>query len=148
MMTITYPSSTELGKEYSITPVPTSETDAILIKPVGVDSASAADIGGNTQGTLFIKFTKGSLDKITIRTYGSHKNNPTATDWYQEVIEKDDTTTLGLVTLGKQYIEIAADATIAYHFPVGAFRSYKITIQGTGTATGSALTLNCSLKVN
>ena len=148
MMIVTYPSSTELGKEYSITPVPTAETDAILIKPVGVDSASAADIGGNTQGTLFINFTKGSLDKITIRTYGSYKNNPSAGDWHQEVIEKDDTTTLGLVTLGVQYIEISATAKIAYHFPVGAFRSYKITIQGTGTATGSVLVLNCSLKVN
>ena len=148
MQTITYPSSTELGKEYSVTPVPTAETDAILIKPVGVDSASAADIGGNTQGTLFIDFTVGSLSKITIRTYGSFKNNPEAADWHQEVIEKDDTTTLGLVTLGVQYIEISANAKIAYHFPIGAFKSYKITIEGSGTATNSVLKLNVSLKVN
>ena len=148
MITITYPSSTELGKEYSITPVPTAETDAILIKPVGVDSASVADIGGNTQGTLFIDFTIGSLDKVIIRTYGSYKNNPGADDWHQEVIEKDDATTLGLVTLGVQYIELSADAKIAYHFPIGAFKSFKITIEGSGTATNSVLVLNCSLKVN
>jgi len=148
MTIITYPSATELGTEYTVTPVPTDETDAIIIKPASVDSSSVADVGGNTQGTLFINFTKGSLTKVTIKTYGSYKNNPGASDWYQEVIEKDDATTLGKVTLGKQYIELDASTKIAYHFPLGAFKSFKVTVQGTGTASNSSLTLNAALKVN
>jgi len=149
MQVISYPSSVELGTTYTVTPVPTAaETDAIIIKPRSSDSTSVADIGGNTQGTLYIDFTKGSLTSLTIKTYGSLKNDPGAGDWYIETIEKDDDTTLGKITLGEQYITLTATGKLAWHFPIGAFRSYKITIQGVGTATNSALTLDCSLKVN
>lgn len=147
--TITYPSSPELAQEYSASPVPLTETDAIIIKGVDSEFASVADIGGNTQGTLYINFVKGNLTKVVIRTYGSYLKNPTDDDWYQEVIEKDDPTTLGLVTLGEQYIELSANAKIAYHFPIGAFKAYKITVQGYGTSnTNSSITLNCALRVN
>ena len=146
---ITYPSCTELAKEYTVTPLPTvAETDAILIKSVPIDSTSAAEISGNSQGTLFIKFTLGSLTNVIIRMWGSYKADPSATDWYEETIEKDDTTTLGLMSLGGQEITLTANCAFAYHFPIGAFQAYKITVQGTGTATNSAITLNCALRVN
>lgn len=148
LYTITYPSSTELSKEYTASPVPTVETDAILIKSVPIDSASSATISGNSQGTLFIDFTKGSLTNVVIRMYGSYKANPGDNDWYEETIEKDDPTTLGLVSLGGQEIVLTNNCKFTYHFPIGAFQAYKITVSGTGNATGSKITLNCALRVN
>lgn len=142
---VRYISSVELGAQYTAAPVPTSETDAITIKNPHIDSASVADIATNTQATLLIKFTIGSLTNVKIRVYGSHLENPTATDWYQEVIETDAS---GVATLDKQVITLAASTTIAYHKLVGAYKAYKVTVEGTGTATNSTLTLNLALRVN
>jgi len=149
LYTITYPSSIEQAKEYSASPVPLTETDAVIIKPVAQDPLSVATIGGNSQGTLFIDFTKGSLTNVVIRMYGSYLPNPTDDDWYEETIEKDDATTLGLVSLGGQEITLTSNCKYTYHFPIGAFQAYKITVQGTGTSnTGSTLKLNVALRVN
>jgi len=149
LYTITYPSSIEQAKEYDGNPVPLTETDAVVIKPVSQDPTSAATIGGNSQGTLFINFQKGSLTNVVIRMYGSYLPNPTDNDWYEETIEKDDTTTLGLVTLGGQQITLTNDCKYTYHFPIGAFQAYKITVQGTGSSnTGSSLKLNVALRIN
>lgn len=140
-----YISSVELGAQYSAAPVPTSETDAIVIKNPHIDTSSVADIASNTQATLFIKFTKGSLTNVKIRVYGSHLENPSSSDWYQETIETDAS---GVATLDPQVITITSDAVIAYHKLVGAYKAYKVTVEGTGNATGSSLTLNLALRVN
>jgi hypothetical protein len=149
LYTITYPSSIEKAKEYNGSPVPLTETDAVIIKPVAQDPTSAATIGGNSQGTLFIDFTKGNLANVVIRMYGSYLPDPTKNDWYEETIEKDDATNLGLVSLGGQEITLTSNCKYTYHFPIGAFQAYKITVQGTGASnTGSSLKLNVALRIN
>jgi len=125
--------------------VPTSETDAIVIKDIDVDSGSIASIGGNTQGTLFIDFTKGSLTNVVIKFYGSYKGDPGSSDWFPETEESSSS---GTLTLNNINITMTASGTKMWHFPIGACRAYKITVQGTGTATGSSLKLYLGLRSN
>lgn len=148
MMIVTFPSSTEVPTGYSASPVPTSETDAIVVKSPEVDTSSVASIGGNTQGTLYIKFTKGNLTKAQIRIYGSYVANPGANDWYQESFENPDTTNIGTSNLYPFIIELTADTQISYHIPLGAYKAFKVTIKGVGTATGSSIVLNLGLRTN
>lgn len=143
--TIQFSSSISLPTQYGSVIVPTSETDAIIIKGLDVDSASVAEVGANTQGTLYIDFTKGSLTNVAIKFYGSYVANPAATDWYQEVVETDST---GVATLDPFSIVLTATAKIAFHVPIGAYRTFKITVTGTGTATNSLLKLNFGLRNN
>lgn len=137
--------STNETKTYSVTPVPTSETDAIVLKDSDVDATSVISVGGNTQGTLFIKFTKGSLTNCVIKMYGSYLGNPTATDWYQE---SEESSSSGEITLNPLSIKLTADTVKTWHFPIGANRSYRITVTGTGTATSSSLDLTVGLRNN
>lgn len=152
MDTIIFSSSTELGIEYNPMTgevpnvVPLEEVDAIIVKPLNVDSASVAEIGGNTQGTLYIDFIIGALTGVNIRFYGSRVGNPVAADWRQEVVETD---TAGVATLDPFSIRLTASTRIAYHFPVGAYQAFKVTIEGTGVGNaGSAIKLNLGLRNN
>lgn len=126
--------------------VPTaSETDAITLLDVDADATSVASINSNTQATLFIDFTKGSLTNVIIKFYGSYLNNPTASDWFSETIESSSS---GTITLTSINITLTANAKQMWHFPIGACRSYKVTVQGTGTATSSSLKLYLGMRSN
>lgn len=144
METITYPSSVEVAT-YSVTTIPTSETVAITILEPDVLATSVISATANTQGTLFINLTIGSLTNCIIRLYGSYIENPTTSDWFQETIESDST---GTVTLYPAAITLTSSSQIMWHFPIGGLKAYKITVQGTGTATNSTLTLAAGLRVN
>lgn len=148
-ITVTYPSAPEKAAQYdSAGVVSNSETNAIVLQPLSADAAELAQPGGNTQGTLYIDFTKGSLTKVQIRLYGSYKTNPgaaTAADWFQETVETD---TAGVATLDLFVIELTATARIAYHFPIGAYSALKWTVQSVGTTTSSAIKLDCCLRTN
>jgi len=123
----------------------TSETTAITVLDTDALSTSVVSIGGNTQGTLYIDFTKGSLTNVIIKIYGSYLGNPTSSDWFQETQESDSN---GTATLYAYNITLTADAKLAWHFPLGAYRSLKITYTGTGTATSSALKLYLGARSN
>src|SRR3990167_5896305 len=140
IQTIKFTSSTELAPEYAPgTTVANTETDAIIVLALDVDPDSVAEAGGNTQATLYINSVKGSLTNTQIRIYCSYINNPTASDWYQEVVETD---TSGVATLDPLVLTFTADAKVAYHFPIGAYKALKVTVGSTGTITGSSITLN------
>ena len=145
---VKFPSTIELGTEYKVlaaTGIANTEADAIVIKDLDVDSTSVAGIGSNTQASLFIDFTKGSLTNAIIKIYGSYIGSPTASDWYQEVVETD---TSGVATLDAFSIVLTANAKIVYHFPIGAYRAFKVTVGSTGTKTNSAIKLNLALRNN
>jgi len=145
METIKFAEATDQAT-YTASPVPTTETDAIIAKEVSADSTSVISVGNNTQGTLYIDFTKGSLTNCTIRLYGSPYANPTSEQWF---IETEENSASGALTINP--ISIVLTDTIAkkmWHFPLGANRAYKITVQGTGTATGSSIKLVLSLRSN
>lgn len=126
--------------------VPTSaETDAIIIQSPDYLSTTTASVENNTQGTLYIDFTKGSLTNVIIKVYGSHTGTPTSSDWFAETVES---TSSGTATLYAFNITLTADAKVMYHIPLGANRAHKITVQGTGTATSSSLKLYYNLRSN
>lgn len=144
--TVKFPSATEVPIGYEASPVLLSEVDAIILKPLSADSSSIAEVGGNTQGTLYIDFIKGSLSKASIRIYGSYKANPGSGDWYQETIETDSA---GTATLDEFVIDLTSNKKISYHIPLGAYKSFKITVEGIGASnTGSSIKLNIGLRTN
>ena len=147
METIRYGSMDDLGTYTTgAGVVPLSETDAIIMKDIDVDATSVTSVGGNTQATLYIDFTKGSLTNVIIKFYGSYKGNPTASDWFTETDESDSS---GTLTLNPLNITITDTTALKmWHFPIGACRAYKITVTGTGTATSSSLKLYCGLRSN
>jgi hypothetical protein len=125
-----------------------SETAAIVLTDSDIDSASVVSVGGNTQATLFIDFVKDSLSNCTIKFYGAHKGNPTtgtATDWF---VETEESSSSGALTLNPVSIVMTASANTMWHFPIGACRAYKITVNSTGTAGSSALKLTLGLRSN
>ena len=148
MEIVKFPSSIELGIQYVVLAaagIENTEADAIVVKDLDVDGTTTAGIGSNTQASLFIDFTKGSLTNATIKIYGSYLGSPTASDWYQEVVETDST---GVATLDAFSIVLTANAKIVYHFPIGSYRAFKVTIASSGTKTNSAIKLNLGLRNN
>jgi len=132
-------------KVYTAGNVPASETDAIVIKDIDIDSTSVVSVGGNTQATLYIKFTKGTLTNCTIKLYGSYVGDPTAGDWYTETEEASSS---GVLTLNPISIVLTGDLEAMWHFPIGACRAYKVTVSNTGTVTTGALSLAVALRSN
>lgn len=145
---VRFDSSIDLPAQYAVgTPVgvANAETDAIVVEDLE-DTTVVASVAGNTQGTLYVAFTKSSLTNCTIKVYGSYLKAPTASDWYQEVVESDSS---GVATLNAFSIVLTADATVVYHFPIGSYRSLKVTVASTGTpVVGSAIKLNLGLRNN
>lgn len=146
MHTIRYGSTDDLASQYTVTLIPTAETDAILIIPPDKLPTSVAEVGGNTQGTLYIAYNQGSANQTIIRMYDAYKGLPaSAADWYQEVIESD---TAGVATLYPFTIVLTASANVAWQFPIGAMQAMKFTVQASGTVTNSVLTLTAALRSN
>ncbi len=139
---------------YTAGTIPASETSAILINDIetypgsSTNTAITGGVGGNTQATLYIDFVKDTLTNCTIKFYGSHKGDAvaaTATDWFSETEESSSS---GVLTLNPISIVLTASANDMWHFPIGACRSYKITVATTGTAGTSTLKLSLGLRSN
>lgn len=159
MQKVTFPAEPELAVPYVVaaaTGISNTETAAFTVLVPEVSGGGPAAVGANTQGTLYIKYVPASLSACKIRVYGSYKNLPTATDWYQETFETDSTSaptttatlSLFVIDLGTVDYSGATNSPIAWHFPLGAYKSLKVTVQSTGTITSSAITLNLGLRCN
>ena len=143
--TIRFGSADDL-KSYTLTPLANAETDTIVLKDIDVSAGSVVSVGGNTQGTLYINYSHGSLTACVIKVYGSYVGDPGSGDWYTETDEADSS---GVLTLNPLSIAIGnADFKGMWHFPIGAMRALKITTTTTGTVTSSAITLNLALRSN
>ena len=130
----------------TLTPIPTlAETDVIVLS--GIDrSANLVDPGSGTQATLYINYIEGALTNATIKVYGSYSDDPTAGEWFQETDAIGDA---GTITLHDLEITMAANTQCTWHFPIGALRSLRVTIQGTGESNvGSALDLTLAVRTN
>lgn len=126
--------------------VPTSETDAIILAEVEyATTPNCVDASDNTQATLYIDFTKGSLTNVLIKIYGSPVSSPAAADWYTETTEASSS---GAITLYPLILTLTATTKSTWHFPIGANRGLKVTVTGTGTATSSELNLRLNLRNN
>ena len=125
--------------------VPVTETTAITCLDTDVLATSIISVGGNTQGTLYIDFTLGSLTNCSIKVYGSYVGSPTSSNWFQETQEVD---TAGVATLYPYSILMTGNTKVAWHFPIGAYRALKITATGSGTQTGGILNLHLGVRSN
>jgi hypothetical protein len=139
---------------YTAATIPTTEAAAIVINDIetypgsSTNTAIAGGVGGNTQATLFIDFTKDTLTNCLIKFYGSYKGDAvaaTAADWFSET---EETSTTGTLTLNPINITLTASASDMWHFPMGACRSYKITVTTTGAIGTAALKLTLGLRSN
>jgi hypothetical protein len=157
---VKFPSEPEVAGPYTVsaaTGVSNTETVAFtILVPEAKLGGGPASVGANTQGTLYIKYVPASLTNCKIRIYGSYLTNPASTDWYSESFEVDTTsapTTTAtisefLIDLGTVDYSGATNGPIAWHFPLGAYKSLKVTVQSVGTITSSALTLTLGLRTN
>ena len=158
METIRYGSADDLKtKVYTAGNLPTTEVDAIVLKDVDIPtettnayiSPNVTSVGGNTQATLYINFTKGGVTSCTIKVYGGYEGNPDATNaagWFSESSETDSS---GALTLNPVTIVLTATAKLLWHFPIGACRAYKITVLSTGgSVTTDALSLAVAMRSN
>jgi hypothetical protein len=107
-----------------VTPVPTSETDLLIIDGVYLRNA--------TQLAIYYNFTKGSLTQAILRVYFSNDDGNT---WYQVPGIDED-------------LIFMADAKGVYALPIYPADKMKITIQGTGTNTNSAISVMVMTKTN
>jgi hypothetical protein len=108
----------------SLSPVPTTETDLIEIGSSFLKNA--------TQLGIFVDFTLGSLTQAVLKVYFSPDNG---NNWYQVKGIDEDLTLLG-------------NTKMVYALPIYPADKMKITIQGTGTNTGSQVSLKVMNKSN
>jgi hypothetical protein len=148
MEIVKFPSSIEVAT-YESSPVSNVEANAIVIREPDIDSSSTISVGSNTQGTLYIDFTKGNLTNAIIRLYGSYLNSGGSfgSEWFIETVE-DTTSGSGDVSLYDMRIVLTSSCQRMFHFPLGACRMYKITVQGTGDNAGSSIKLAVGLRNN
>ncbi len=124
----------------SADPVPLIETDLIVLR--GADKTdNLADPASATQGTLYIDYTEGNLDDVTIKIYTSHLAEPGDDDWHEETDSIGDA---GVITLHTLEHVLDSDGRKTWHFPIGAIRSLKVTING-GGADNTDSTIECTL---
>lgn len=152
METVEFSSSMSL-KTYSadataIAAMSSGETAAITLVDNDIDQTKVVSVGGNTQATLYIDFTKGSLTSMDIYFYGSYEGNPDASGAEGWFSESDDTDNSGVLTLNQLSIHMTATTKMMFHFPIGACRAYKITVKPTGTTTSSAILLAVGMRSN
>ena len=134
--------------------IPLTETDELIVTDIDVQAIAGgnmgqnevASVGGNTQGTLYMDVTMGSLTSIVIKPYGSYKGLPaSAGDWFMET---DETDSSGNLTLNQLQITITQSGRYMFHFPIGACRANKFTVAGAGATTGAVLNLAVGLRSN
>lgn len=146
MHVVRYGSTDDLSNNYSVTIVPSAETDAVVLIAPDKVPTSVVEPGGNTQGTLYVAFTPGSLSAAIIRIYDAYIGQSDGTTlWFQETIESD---TLGVATLYPYEIVLTASSNISYSFPIPAVQAMKFTVQASGTTTGSAIKLTVAMRSN
>jgi hypothetical protein len=143
---VKFSSAIEIASYDSAGTVPTvAETDAMVILESDVLATSVISAPANTQATLMVDFTVGSLTNVLIKFYGSYLQRPGSGDWFSETIE---TNSSGVLTITPINITMTGTTKAMWHFPIGACKAYKITVQGTGTATGSSIKLYLGMRNN
>jgi hypothetical protein len=138
---------------YTSSTLPTTEADAIVLLDTDISTASGTtnpspnvtSVGGNTQGTLYINFTKNTLTNCILKFYGSYVGNPGSGDWYSE---SDAADTSGVLTLNQLDITMTASTKMMFHFPIGACRAYKVTVATTGSIGTDTLSLAIGMRSN
>ena len=125
---IRYAPTSGLKKASTVNPVPTSETTVIEITDKGF-------LDEGSQLAIYYDFTLGSLTQAVLRVY----IDPGDGKYYEIPGIEEDLTFL-------------ADAQQVYAFPSyptsGSATKLKITVQGTGTNTGSVLDLTIANRNN
>ena len=106
-----------------------------LVLTTSYVAASTVQVQGFTQLVLYVNFTKGSLDSGEIKIEFSDDNST----FFQESFEDDDFTN-ALRDIKVFHHKMSATGT--YRIPIPVTDNYiKVSGKGTGTVSGSSLTL-------
>jgi hypothetical protein len=142
MQVVRFYSSVELKKiDPQYTPVLNAETTVLEVSSPDYAPLVPASVGGNTQATLNIDFTLGSLTSADIKIYGT----PDLVTYYPVTVA---TYTAGVAVLDDLSIHFTATGRKAYEFGVGAWKGIRITALSVGTVTSSRLDVTLSFRTN
>lgn len=140
-ITTRFPSGIE-KKTATVSVIPNTETEVITLLAPDLDSTSVVSPNGNTQATLWLDFTKGSVTSATFKIYSTLDG----VNWYNEQLVTAGSA--GAVTLDDINFTLTTTAKKIYHFPIGAIRGLRVTAQSVGTTTGSSINCSITLKTN
>ena len=155
--TVKFSSAMDLKtKTYTSATLPTTEADAIVLKDIDVNTSTGSainapnvtSVGGNTQGTLYINFTKNTLTSCTIKFYGGYEADPDLAGSVGWFLESSETDSSGVLTLNPVSIVLTATGKMMFHFPIGSCRAYKVTVLTTGSIGTDTLSLAVGLRNN
>jgi glucan biosynthesis protein len=115
-------------------------TSYVAATTLGKETGQSTKVNEYNQLILYVDFTIGSLTSAEIKVEFSPDN----TSWYQESHEKLDNGTANVYTL-----TYTLSATGAYRIPIQCNDRYiKVSAKGTGTVTGSSMTIKAVMGVN
>ena len=128
-------------------PVANTETDLFQVWSPDYQPLVPVSVGGNTQATLNIAFTKGSLTNASFKIYGTPDeiNRAGGVRWFPVTVA---TYTAGVAVLDDLVILLAASGNKSYEFGVGAWKGIRVTAQSSGTVTGSEAEVILSFRTN
>ena len=129
------------------TPVANAETDVLTVWSPDYEGAFPVSVGGNTQATLNIDFTLGSLTNASVKIYGTPDqiNRAGGVRWYPVTVA---TYTAGVAVIDDLQLRLTATGKKEFEFGVGAWKGVKITALSSGTVTTSALSVVLSFRTN
>jgi len=126
--------------------VANAETDLLTVWSPDYQPLFPVSVGGNTQATLNLDFTLGSLTNGKFKIYGTPDPiNATTVRWFPVTVA---TYTAGVAVLDDLVITLTATGKKGYEFGVGAWKGVKVTSLSTGTTTSSAVTAILSFRTN
>lgn len=147
MHTVRFYSSIELKEAATYTPVANAETEVLQVWSQDYQEGFPVSVGGNTQATLNLDFTLGSLTNATVKVYGTPDkiDRVGGVRWYPVTVA---TYTAGVAALDDLQIRLTATGKKAYEFGVGAWKGIRVTALSSGTVTNSALDTLLSFRTN
>lgn len=130
-----------------MTPILNAETTIMEIWSPDYEPLVPASTGGNTQATLDIAFTLGSLTSAGFKIYGTPDtyNRVGGVRWFPVTVA---TYTAGVAVLDDLVITLTASGNKSFNFGIGAWRALRVTALSTGTTTGSSAGVILSLRTN
>ena len=147
MQVVRFYSSIEVKESAAYTPVANAETDLLTVWSPDYQPLFPVSVGGNTQATLNLDFTLGSLTNGKFKIYGTPDpiNRVGGVRWFPVTVA---TYTGGVAVLDDLVITFTANAVKGYEFGVGAWKGVKVTAASTGTVTSSSATATLSFRTN
>lgn len=150
MNTIEYKHGVPIVEGTAQSPIPTTETALIDNTMLSESTSSQVSyLASNTQAALRGNLTLGSLTSITLKVYYYTDPNYPSSSSHSAYQRTTSAVSSGTETLSYQSIVLGTSGMFNYDFAIAPCTGIKVTVTGTGTATGSSLTeFHIAFKTN